>query len=822
MLMIVLVISFLAALTVYFVNSFITTERDSVVYSTMEEPELPVVYAIVEGMEINPMKGYYQEMGNEAADTVTILPEDRKLAIRIRKYGASVAGISYEIRNLSLDHFIERTKLESFDQTKDFAETKLPIQNLIEKDTEYLLRITLDTGEEKVNYYTRILWGDSANAVKMLQTARDFTEKTFNYEAARELTTYLETDPEVDNSDLGLVTIGSSFTQLTWGNTGMRMSSEPQLYLRSCSGIMGAVEVCYRTKMTDPAGEEEFTNVDEFTMRTGSERMYIMSYHRNTYEIFSGSKHRFAGKKIMLGITGSDVLTTAESPNGQYLVFKTDKELWSYDQVSQEAVNIFSFRSRKEDDIRAGWRDHEIKTLSVDDDGSVDFVVYGYMNRGRHEGYNGLVYYSYSAATGSTTERFFAPFPRAFEKLDLELRQLCAKGGSEMFFFKQNDTVIAVDLKSLEMMEVVSGLKDGTCLSDPAQTRFAWVENGKYDSSVVKVMNITTGATQAIESENGDSLLLLCFCGSDLLLGEARGTDRWMIGKRVRSLPFYRIVIYDENLSRVMEYRKQDLYIDDFVQDSNRFLFNLYAKERTGSYTAAGSDTIVCAEEDPYSDQKRVGRTTSGDKQTVYYVAIDNEIKNTKKLKIQAPDSVSYENSGSIEIRAEEDPAGVEFIAWANGHIRGISSGFREALDMCYDDMGWITDRNGAIVYNRTDRTNYYSVKDPFTLAQPLIREMEDFSGNRLTEEGCLLIDAYGIGLNQALGFVYKDCPVVWTDSKGEYLLLYGYDAKTVRLYYPARGDMPPETKILSRQEAENLFMSSGGNFLCFRRIGKG
>jgi len=815
---IVISLSFVLGVVFYFVKSFITMEYESAVYSTMEEPTLPVIYVVCGDMEINPMKGYYQEMGNEAADTVSPLPEDRKLEIRIDRYGKNITGVRYEIHNLSMSHFIEKTEVEDIRTGGDDVHAVLPIQNLIEKNTQYLLEITLDLGEREVNYYTKILWSDHDYGAQMAALAKDFTSKTFDYETARELTAYMETDPKEENKDLGEVTIGSSYSQLTWGSTGMHPVSGYQVYLRECDGIMGAVEVSYRTKMTVPSGDEEYSNCDQFTMRMGAERIYIMNYNRKTYEVFSGSKHRFAGLKIMLGITNGGVLSTAESPGGQYIAFKTDKELWCYDQVNKKAVNVFSFRSREDDGVRSGWRSHDIKILGVSDTGTIDFAVYGYMNRGRHEGYNGLVYYSYSSATGATTESFFAPFAKSTEKIALELKELCTKGGSEMFFFKQNGTVIAVDLKSLEMMEIVAGLTDGTCLSDAGQTRFAWVENGRYGSDEVKVMNITTGATQSLVTGNTDVFLLLCFSGSDLVLGRADRDDLWMTGRRTRSLPCYKLEIYDEDLHIIMEYEKSGCYIDDFVKDNNRFLFNLYQKNVEDSYLKVNSDTIVCADDNEYSDKKRIGTTESGDKQTVYYVGIDEEIKNTKKLKISVPDSVSYENSGNVEIRAEDTTGVIDFFAYANGRLLGKSSSFQKALNMSYDAFGWITDKNGTVVYNRCDRSTYYTAKEPFRLAQPLVSGLDSFSGNRVTEDGYLLIDALGISLNQVLNFVYKDRPVMVLFKDGTYRLIYGYDTKNIKLYYPAEEGGTSATEVISREAAEEQFALNGNNFLCFAR----
>lgn len=775
---------FVAAVVVYFVRSYNSTEHENAVYSTMEESRLPVVFAMCGDMAVNPMRGHFD---TAPAETITVLPENRKLEIKIDTYGSTIAGISYEIWNLSKDHFIEKTTLD--DTFKGGSGDKkgqkgnvpstvnavLPIQNLIEKEEVYRLIITLDTGEQRINYSTKILWTEKDYAERMLTLAREFNEKTFNYEEARDLTQFMEAGNREPTDDLSHVTLKSTFSQLTWNDTGMKPSSEPEIYLRELSGIMGAVEIIYGTETES----EKYNNTDEFTMRIGADRIYIMNYQRSTYEVFDGLKHRFSGKQIMLGITDSSELQTLKSENGQFIAFKTDRELWSFDQENEEAVNIFSFRSEK----HSATRDHNIKILSVDNDGTVDFAVYGYMNRGRHEGYNGLVCYSFSPKTDVTTEIFFAPFENSYEFIKEELDELCAKGGNGMFYFKQNNTVYGVDLKSLEMMEVMTG----PLYSNGNQTRFAWLDDGVG----ITVMDLTTGSTRAISDANGDTLKILTFYGDDLVIGRGREAETWYLGKRVRSIPSYKLEIYDDSLQMIMEYGKMNLYVDDFRKTGNRFLFNLYRKVSRNSYAKQSADTIVCS---VYEDAPAVS------------VDLDKEIRNTKKLRISVPESISYESTGTISVR-ESAEKGLRFLAYANGHYRGSSEKLSEAMEYMYDDMGWITDETGKCIYSRVDRGAYHTIQNPMQKAKPILDMLTDFTVNTVNEDGYLLIDGYGLTPHQALGFVYKNYPVVVIDKNGNYSLIYGFDAKKIKVM-----EESGNTYTIDRDNTDAL----GENFLCF------
>ena len=314
MLAVMAVLSFIAAVSIYFVGSFRNTEREYAVYSRLEEPTLPVIYADVDGSYVNVMHGYMQDMGNRAAsDSITPLPENRHLGIKLQLYGNVITELSYEIRSLDLEHYIEKTVLTTpTTDAEGNAYAELPIQNMIEKDKPYLLRIKLAMGEKVVNYYTRIIWGDNDDISKMMQAAKDFTSKTFDYDAARDLAVYLESSESADNSSLANVGIDSSFSQITWGNSDMRLASELQLTIKEYSGMMGAVEIKYQTESDgiDTENPDTYENTDEFTMRVGNDRVYMMNYRRSTSQVFDGSKHLFAGNRIRLGIISKDKLRT--------------------------------------------------------------------------------------------------------------------------------------------------------------------------------------------------------------------------------------------------------------------------------------------------------------------------------------------------------------------------------------------------------------------------------------------------------------------------------------------------------------------------------
>lgn len=64
--------------------------------------------------------------------------------------------------------------------------------------------------------------------------------------------------------------------------------------------------------------------------------------------------------------------------------FVQNGELWCYDVAQNKLSLVFGFREGS--DLRGSYDEHAIRILKVDESGSMDFLVYGYMNRGTHEG----------------------------------------------------------------------------------------------------------------------------------------------------------------------------------------------------------------------------------------------------------------------------------------------------------------------------------------------------------------------------------------------------------------------------------------------------
>lgn len=812
---IILAIIFVAAVILYFTFNKVNRNQDGNVYVAMEGATLPVAYVSMYGREMNLMHAYRKDMGQVTArDSLTILPEDRALDVRIAGYDGTVLGIRYEIRSLDLQRLVENTRLDSWEQEADGVTAELPIQNLLTKEREYLLRLDVDTERHgTIYYYTRIMLTDNTNIQSMIDLAVDFSARTFDYEQAKSLVTYLETNDTEDNSTFGKTTIRSSFSQLTWGRLKMLPLGEIQVTLRELEGALGCIQLNYLAARQGEGGSEELYEVEEnFTMKWNSLRTYMMDYERSVNQVFQGEPDSYVGKRIMLGITNDERVGVKRSPGNTMLAFLANRDLWSYDQNDRLAVKIFSFRGENAEDVREGYWHHDIRILDVEDSGDMDFLVFGYMNRGQHEGQMGVAAYHYDESQNAIEERFFIPVQSTYEQLEADMQQLAYKTEADMLYLYVDHAIYGIDLKSNEYMVVADALSEGNYAISADKSRIAWQEGGKlYESKSVNLMDLETGEKKEIHAAKEDFVRTLGFVGVDLVYGLAREGDLWIENGRIRDLPMYALEIMNQGMEVETRYEQSGYYISGVSVDESRIHLNRVSKLSEQSYSAAQEDTIVCNAGMGPGKLDGIGWYASQDKGKLYFVQVDNEIRNSRDIRVLTPKRVSYDGSETLELRSNYKLQGMEFYAYGGGHLLGVSQNFTEALKMAYDRMGIVVGPNQEILWSRVNRETSRNIKEPVTAFDPLQRHLEGFSSSRSYSDGVTLLDARGCGMMQVLYFVDQGIPVLAYTGAGEYLLICGYDQYNVTVYDPSTR----ETMKIGLNDSTEYFRLRGNDFVC-------
>ncbi|NBH70960.1 hypothetical protein D3Z51_02730 [Clostridiaceae bacterium] len=805
---------FAVVLLIYLVGNREWLNQGRTTYTAFEEARLPVVYVDMFGQEMNPMYGYRQDMGNAVArDSLTILPENRNLSLHITGGREAVLGIRYEIRSLDLSRLVEDTRLESWETGEDGIRVKLPIQNLLAEGREYLLRLELETeGMGQVFYYTRIMWTTDEKAQPMIQLATDFASKTFHYEQAQELVTYMEPNTSEDNSSYGHTCIHSSFSHLTWGGLKMEQAGEIQVTLKELDGLMGCVSLAYLASREGQDGTELYQVEENFTMKWNETRTYLMDYERTVDQIFDGNRNAYLGKRIMLGITNDDRVEAKASPDGNVIAYRANRDLWSYDQEERHGTQIFSFRGNNNRDMRNNYNQHEIRILRAEDNGDIYFLVYGYQNRGNHEGRFGIVGYQFEKENNAIQELFFIPVSVSFGQLEEDLGLLSYQSASNMLYLYLDHAVYGIDMKSNETMVVADALEEGSFAVSVDKARLAWQENGKcFEASVLHLLDLETGEKQDIRGENQEYVRTLGFVGRDLVYGISRAGQQWVANGRLQGFPMYAVEIINDEMQVETRYEKEGYYVDGVTVDESRIHLQRMAKTGDQSYAMVQEDTIVCNVEVGTGKLDGIGWFASQERGRIYFVQLSKEIRGGRGIRTGTPGRVGTDAFGILNLQSNFQFQGLRFYAYGGGRLLGVTTDFSQAVALAYERMGIVADQNQQILWGRVNRSNTRGIRDPLVSFAAVERHLDSFFGSRSYNDGVTVLDARGCTLPQMLYFIDQGIPVVGYTGEGSYLLLCGYDNYNITVYDP----VSRETYKEGLNDSTEYFRARGNDFVC-------
>lgn len=810
----ILIAIFFVAIAVYFIW-FQKEDTPQTLYTSLEEADFPTVSIQMLGREMNHLHGYRTQMDPGASrENLTVLPEDRKLGIYIEKREKQIEGLSYEIRSLDGERLIERTEVSDLQEQEDGrVYAVLPIQNLLTEGREYRLSIILHAEQlSKLYYTTRIVQTKQEQVQEMVDLAISFSDRTFDPERSGELVTYLESDNSADTASLGHVTIHSSFSQITWGNMQVQRTSPVYTTLAELNGSLATVKLRYLVGEESETGTKTYEVIEDFTMRWSSQRIYMMDYNRTMNQIFEGEENLFSGKRILLGVSDGSNLQVISSPSKQYTVFLANRELWSYDSKNKRAYKIFSFRDHSEDELRNGFEQHGIKILRASDDGKTDFLVYGYMNRGEHEGQSGITYYQYDHDSRVLKERFFILSDQPYEALKEDIERLTYLSSQGIFYLYYDHGIYGIDLTSGEYLVIADALTDDSFCVSQDKSMLAWQSHTDIaQCNLINLMNLETGEKREIFK--GEEILLrtLGFVGNDVVYGLAHLDDSIYICGQLSEIPMYALEVADAQTTVEAHYEKDNLYLTDVLVDGSRIHMMRSVKNESGIYIKKDEDTLVSNEALEEKTENGIGWYSSEEQGRVYFVSLPAEIAPDKSMSYQAPRKVEKERVEDLILKANNKVGSMTFYAYAGGHMLGEYTIFSDAVKMAYDHMGIVTDQDQNVLWIRGSRSSSKTIRNPMEVFTQAQYGIENFTGSGEYEEGMLLLDARDCTLEQVLFYVDLGYPVAVIEDTGKMMLIVGYDSSSVQIISLDTG----EINRFAVETVQSDFERWGNNYIC-------
>ena len=538
----------------------------------MAPATLPMITMESGGVACNELHGNTVEMDVAyQKDCITLLGEGRQENFTVDTFGREITGISTEVRSIDGSRLIENSEVTGWKANGKSFSVSLTLKDLIDTNTQYSLTLILELeGEQKVYYYTTILWNDDVHISEILEFATDFHGKLYDKEVAKELTKYLEPNSKLtDNGTFHKVNIHSSFQQITWGSLEPVQEDAASIRLTQISGNVASLLMDFVVS-TGEGKNKIYYNVEEYyRVRYTSERMYLLDYERTMTQI-PDTTRMYANDKILLGITDENV-DMMESADGNTVVFSDMGQLLSYNAATNGLTVIFSFYDKDNADRRTLYDNHGIKILDVDEGGNVKFAVYGYMNRGRHEGETGIQIISYDNSLNTIEEEVYIPYSKSYAVLKDEMEQLLYRNRQQHVYFFLENGVYDVDLENRSAEQLVSIRQDDSLQVSENHEIIVWQEGDDINhSNQLNVRNLNTGEQTVIRAEDGEAIRPLGFMGEDIIYGVARESDIRTENSGQIFYPMYKVCISNSSGDNLKEYGQDGIYIVDCAIEGNQ------------------------------------------------------------------------------------------------------------------------------------------------------------------------------------------------------------------------------------------------------------
>lgn len=785
------------------VFSYLTNKGNTNMTADLGSATLPALSFTCEGYEVNHLEGYTQEMdASTMRDSITPVL-NQTLELKIQTYDAKVESLDYALYTLDGSQELSRQTLED---PKDTVSLSFDGSQLAE---ERLLIVTLHVDKKEIYYYTRVEDGAEFSLDSCLKYISDYHVNAMGKVENVGVGAALEQSGN-EESGFSHLTIRSDYDHVSWGSLQPVVAGTERWKITEANSTYISVLLEYQVQCKGEENEQDLYKVKEFfRVRNVSGTMYMLDYDRTMEQIFDPTQTVLSEKGILLGITGSDVPCTVSS-DGTKVAFIEADELWYYNQELDEMSLLFSFMDSESKDIRNLTDEHEIRLITMDKTGNVTFAVYGYMNRGPHEGEVGAAIYYYNGEQNCIEEKAFIPSTASASVAREELGKLVYYSvDRQMLYVLTGGTLYEIDMDTEEQKILAENLKDGQYVTAENGKLAAFQTGGSlYEAKQVTVMNLETGKSYQVKAEEGAAILPLGFVNTDFVCGMARDTDagRTVSGEDIH--PMYKVEIHSGADKVARTYQSDSDYVLGVEVSGGMINLNRVVKNGD-SYTQIADSQITSNEKKKESNISLESYVTDL-KGTQMRLTFADGISD-KEPKVLKPKQVLYEKSASVSF--DEKQEGTSYYVYGTGRFQGMYDRAGDAVVKADEVDGVVVSSDMKYVWERGNRYLEYLITDKDDVVTALRDQLNggkapiDAAGEVL---GGQTLDLTGCTTEQMLYIVNKDVPVIGVRGDGSSVILVGYDQNYVTYIETATGNR----NAISYEQMDELLSGSGRTFI--------
>lgn len=791
--------------TAFLMNNETTDDR-----SDMNDAVLPEVMVQFGDVLTNRMYGYRQPMEADfVRDSVTPLDTTKKLTLVVNPYDTKVRNLSYEIRTSDGSKVMENRTIKSLDTGSDgYLRTEIEISSGLLMNQEYSLQITLSTNHGDAYYYTRVVSRSATYTEQYAKFADDFVQMSLDKTQADNLAAYLETSDSASSRNFAGLNINSPLADISWGNLNPQLSKAGIPVIKDINETTASISIEYEISAQNENGNTEYYLVTDFyRMRYDETRIRLLDFKRSASEIFDPSLSVISNSGLLLGVRSKDV-DYLTNEDGSVTAFTQNGDIWSYVPDTGKFVEIFTFRKDTESDFRDARVEHDIKLLSVENNGDVDFMVYGYMNRGAHEGYSGVGIYHYNNDQGAIEEQVFIPCTESFEFLQEDLGTLSYVNQSGQLFIMIAGNLYQINIDENTYEVLADHIDSDDFGVSVTNAHAAWKsESGDY-AGQIEFIDFDTMERRRIAPEASQKLDLLGFMNEDLIYGIVLDGDTLpnATGYMIDGITMFRIEGFDGTVKK--EYHQDGLYVAGVTVGTTLMEFTLVQKSGD-IYKGVKKDNIM-NNSTAATDKTSVEQTSSSRQGVIVRLTFEDSPSSEEPLILYA----KVRNAGEKVVDIQVDKSSVEevYYVYAGGGLDSVWTDPAKAVQRADKQTGVVLNRAQQYVWERGNMKtqitlNTTDIPEIIRTASLDVQNLQNGLG-----DSAKVTDLTGCSLENVLYEVSAQRAVIARTGSDSSVVIVGYDQYNTYLLDPSTGEVKP----YGMNDSTALFKNAGNMFITY------
>ena len=803
----------------------------------MNQATLPVVYIRLGDQNVNELHGYIEEMDESLVkDTLTPVESSEDLSVFVKEYNNTITSVSYELKNANGNEVIQKGAVKDVVEEKGGVIANISWKNPLELNKDYTLKLTLKPdGGVGTSYYTRVRYVENAHIQEFLEFVTFFHDTTLIPEKAEtELAVYMESNAEQANNSLSDVTIKSSMESLTFAGLDPKQEGQMQMSIQELDEDGISIETYYILSAENGKKQKEYYYVTEYyRIRYGEERMYLMDFQRHQEAYFNPQLIDSGKNAFKLGIGTSQGIQIVTNSDQKKMAMVRQKQLWYYDYKTVSMTKVFSFRQDDAVEARNDYNQHDIKIIRMEEDGEIIFAVYGYMNRGRHEGTCGIALYRFDPNEETIEELLYVSSDSTYQSLKEDVEQVLYYNEKNQFFFLMDGKVYQVNIDTKNKKVIAKNVNSTSVVASANGSILAIQDNANaYKNTKIVLWNLDTSKKHTIKSSSNTKLKNIGFVGENLLYGIAKNSDLEKKESEEAIFPMYMIKMCDSNMKESVTYKKNGIYVSAAEIDGQALTLSRVKKSGTG-YEETTAD-IMIRKEDTDSTGLLFSLSYSAERYNQLYLVFPNNIYITTAPDVMNTREILFDDYRTITVQNTTSSA-VKYYVYKNGKVLSSYAKAGNAIKVAAEKGGDVLGSNQQYIWqfgntpayagfaSEVDTIQARNVKDSKNACMAMILQYENIKGSytdlvlkNLSMEGLLneylgnrAVNMTGATLDQVLYYVGKNSPVIAKVKEDYYILITSYNGTHIRYTDPVKGLVIKEERAkVEKMLSEKVFYS--------------